>query len=253
VGKSFRESLLALTRILCVIALLPIINTPLFACSCVPERPVCEAYQSADAVFLGEVPWRPMNLLSLLLGTTASLRVIEVFKGELGEEVTLQMNFAFPGGCSYSFRVGERYLVYAYQRDGHFGTSICSRTRPIQKAEDDLDFLRRAKDGLAQGKIFGLVTREHTDYYSPNPTQPVAGALVGLQPLAEDSKLVCRAADDKGHYEFSNLPPGKYELFADRKLRAYPESEREKRIYQVTLSKGGCARVVWTVQAPAPQ
>lgn len=250
-GKLFRESLRDLTRILCVIALLPSMNPPLFACSCVPERPVCEAYQSADAVFLGEVPWRPMNLLSRLLGTTASLRVIEVFKGELGEEVTLRMNFVFPGGCSYSFRLGEQYLVYAYQRDGHFGTSICNRTRPIEKAEDDLDFLRRTQDGLVQGEIFGLVTREHTDYYNPNPTQPVAGALVGLQPMAEDSKLICRAADDQGHYEFSNLPPGEYELFADANLDAYPESNMEKRIHHVSLSKGGCARVVWTVQAPA--
>jgi hypothetical protein len=46
------------------------------------------------------------------------------------------------GDCGYQFERGQRYLVYAYvDRDGVLGTSICTRTRELEHAGEDLAFL----------------------------------------------------------------------------------------------------------------
>jgi hypothetical protein len=36
--------------------------------------------------------------------------------------------------CGFSMSIGSQYLVYAHSRDGELGTSICSRTKPVELA-----------------------------------------------------------------------------------------------------------------------
>ena len=49
------------------------------------------------------------------------------------------------GSCAYPFKEGERYVVYASQQEAwcaSSGCTICSRTRPIAEAAEDLLFFK---------------------------------------------------------------------------------------------------------------
>jgi hypothetical protein len=85
----------------------------------------------------------------------ATVDGLEVFEGEVGrpelrtqfivhaswkgvDRPTVQLRTDFFGPfCGYSFRLGERYVVYAHGALDDLSTSICSRTRPysVEEAE----------------------------------------------------------------------------------------------------------------------
>jgi hypothetical protein len=47
--------------------------------------------------------------------------------------------------CDYSFKPGEKYLVYAYREKDHLQTSACSRTSLVKHAQADVKALGRPK------------------------------------------------------------------------------------------------------------
>jgi hypothetical protein len=50
------------------------------------------------------------------------------------------------GDCGYRFERGKRYLVYAYKDTGEaWGTGICTRTRAIEHAGEDLAYLKNVR------------------------------------------------------------------------------------------------------------
>jgi hypothetical protein len=79
-------------------------------------------------------------------GLEVEIVVERSFKGEVGS--TVQVRTGRGGGdCSYSFAVGERYLVYAGSfSTGELTTGMCYRTRRLSDAEMDLAFLEAAPE-----------------------------------------------------------------------------------------------------------
>jgi MYXO-CTERM domain-containing protein len=66
------------------------------------------------------------------------LAVQRVFKGEL-QATTWVVTRASSAACGRSFVQGKRYLVYAHRSgEGDLGDTMCSRTRPISTADEDL-------------------------------------------------------------------------------------------------------------------
>lgn len=72
------------------------------------------------------------------------LRALRAWKGITAETVTVATH---EGGasCGFGFRVGERYLVYAYGARGRLTTNICTRTTAIDRAWSDLRDLGAAR------------------------------------------------------------------------------------------------------------
>lgn len=110
------------------------------ACSCIPPRPPLEAFERADAVFAGDVVSisEPKGLFGSWLASstdpvTVEFKVNSVWKGEIRETLFIQTAWS-SAGCGFEFVQGERYIVYA--RKGW--ASLCSRTRSIDKASEDL-------------------------------------------------------------------------------------------------------------------
>jgi len=103
-----------------------------------------EGLSSSHAVFTGEVIDIEPNESTRFGGLEITLRVKQVWKGELGEEV--KVHTAGSGAaCGYGFVEGRTYLVYAVQDDADpLRVSLCSRTAPIENAKEDLDFLGKA-------------------------------------------------------------------------------------------------------------
>ena len=128
-------------------------------CSC--RRPASPAVELADAsaVFSGRVEaisvddsipafdttWSPAQervwFERLAEQRQIRLRVLRVWKGQLGESVVVVTGGGGPD-CSYEFARGGEYLVYTFpSRRGGLYASSCSRTRPLTKATEDLQEL----------------------------------------------------------------------------------------------------------------
>src|SRR5436189_2630892 len=113
------------------------------ACSCAAWS-VCQAYGSAKAVFVGKViEGKAAERMSDMVtsGTkdlTFKFSVSRAFLGvKKGDVVSVHTGFGF-GDCGFPFEKGEDYVVYASENNGILRTGICSRTRHISDADDEL-------------------------------------------------------------------------------------------------------------------
>ena len=110
------------------------------ACSCVEPLPPLEAMESASAVFVGKVVSHGLYENDRDATWVTQFEVTTVWKGPPYETFYIQQSDG--STCEYGFREGEEYLVYA---DGGWwgtwGTSICSRTTRLTRAQEDLEAL----------------------------------------------------------------------------------------------------------------
>ena len=109
------------------------------ACSCAAPPPPKEAAAAAAAVFEGRVE-------SVSAGDPANprkvvLHVVRSFKGDLTKERIELTTAAHGAACGYGFEAGKSYLVYANEHQGALQTNLCSRTRPISEADEDVQAL----------------------------------------------------------------------------------------------------------------
>jgi len=154
------------------------IAAPAMACVCVTGTPK-DAFKNASAVFVGEV--QSYN------GGSASVRVVEVFKGRVGPEVTV---FTGPYGesCGYGafLRANSRHLFYSSESGhGGFVVSACSRTRPLDLAACDLKLLRsRGWWWSTRFSSFRPAKWLHLFWRTCTPDRPVAFAEVIDQSMA---------------------------------------------------------------------
>lgn len=180
------------------------------ACSCVAEVPLCESFWSTPVVFEGEVlavdaiphPNTPRHFRHRL----ARFRVDRVWRGALGDTAEVRTG-AGGGDCGYAFRKGTKYLVYAYERGGSLTTGICSRTRPLSRAGEDLEYLKNAFEPSEGGRIFGRVTFSRT---APRTSERAAPGYTVV--LASGLRRWTTTTGDDGRYEFLALPVGSYQI-----------------------------------------
>jgi hypothetical protein len=127
------------------------------ACSCKPPPPPAEALKEARAVFAGEVtrvrgprsiPVRngrgKVVAYRVTFGAEVRFKVINTWKGVTADVVTV---VTVPG-CGYGFVEGGRYLVYAYGDGPGLVTGMCSRTKALDAAPEDLSVLGEGKPPL---------------------------------------------------------------------------------------------------------
>ena len=87
------------------------------------------------------------------------------------------------GDCGYDFKIGERYLIYAHQwGSNRLTTSVCTRTRPYAKADEDLEFLRNLSSFAPGVTIYGEIKR--------NRQNVATGDVMPVGPLADASLII---------------------------------------------------------------
>jgi hypothetical protein len=106
------------------------------ACSCAPPPPPKQALEQSAAVFSGKVTAIRQE------GFTkhVTFEVTSAWKGAPGAKVTIQ-TAADGATCGYGFKVGDKFLVYCYQNPQDkriLATNICTRTKPLAEAAEDL-------------------------------------------------------------------------------------------------------------------
>src|SRR5437764_3457196 len=131
--------------ILTSIAVLVLVASRTFACECAGSRPPCQEYWEASVVFIGTVI--NSRTVTVKEGTypeqmrAVRISLDEIFRGVEGAEVEVLTGFG-GGDCGFGFRQAQQYLVYTYRSDdGKLRTSICTRTRSISEAENDLAYI----------------------------------------------------------------------------------------------------------------
>lgn len=126
---------------LLLIALLMLLNympgvafeKPSTFCECAKRNDIKSEIEASDAIFVGEV----IEIKNSQPDAIITFKVERIWKGDKTEKLLI---FTDNRGkaCGYNFKKGERYLVYAYKRDGELHTDICSRTATVNTAGDDL-------------------------------------------------------------------------------------------------------------------
>jgi hypothetical protein len=113
------------------------------------------------------------------------------------------------GDCGYKFEVGKRYVVYAWRSpEGRLSTGICSRTRPIEAADEDLKYLSSIPPAGSGARIYGRITQLERDPGEDNYVDygPVEGLLVS----AHGTAFTLDATTNKdGRFEILGVPPGR--------------------------------------------
>lgn len=118
-------------------------NPSAYACSCAPPPPPKKALEGSDAVFSGKVT--KIEIDEKKFRKEVTIEVQTVWKG--AKKKTLVVRTASNGAaCGYDFKKGKSYLVYCFGKKS-LSTSICTRTKPLDKAEKDIEELGEGEKG----------------------------------------------------------------------------------------------------------
>jgi hypothetical protein len=147
------------------------------------------------------------------------------------------MTGAGGGDCGYDFRRGERYLVFTHEQRGALWTGICSRTKPLSAAKEDLAYLDQQFFPAAGGRIFGDVTHRTQPR---EPSRPAPNYGVTLRSVTREWKATTNA---EGRYELSGIPAGIYQI-----ALSVPPTEHGYGPSTVEMADArGCAAAHYTV------
>jgi hypothetical protein len=186
-----------------------------FACICMSSGPPCQAAWASDVVFTGTV----LSIEAVEIKTwetvyPSKLVTFSIDRGFINSpsgsaEV---MTGAGGGDCGYRFTPGGTYLVYARKGESsRLSTSICSRTRPIEQAEEDIRYLTTVATNPERSRVYGRVNEYRRD---PAEEQAVDyGPVEGLTVTVRGDTFVRDAVTDaNGKFEIAPLPVGKATL-----------------------------------------
>jgi hypothetical protein len=191
-----------------VFALLALSAGDALACTCL-ERVPCQAYGEASAVFVGTVI--DSRIVTIKQGKFESssravrLSVDSAFRGVRGSEV--EVTTAMGGGdCGFGFVPTQQYLVYASEHEGKLSTSICSRTRSISRAAEDLSYIRGLATAKPGATISGKVVTTRRNKNGGYDNLPLADIKVTI--AGETNREI--KTDLKGQFRVEGLPAGSY-------------------------------------------
>lgn len=196
--------------ILTVAAFVTIVFCPRFAlaCSCFGTTSSCGAYLTADAVFVGTVTSVKQQMMKLqgedLNGQVAVVQVDEAFKGVNSPELTFH---SYETSCDINYKEGQRFLFYAsyIKKEKAWYVPACGRTSSLERAADDLLYLRALPGASEKTRISGSL-------WNRADNKPVTGVKVKLIGERDTHEVF---TDKNGVYEMYGLPPGRYIIAAE--------------------------------------
>ncbi len=200
--------ILALTAVLTAAA-----DRDAIGCSCGWIGSACEAASEADVVFAGTV-LSVETLEADATGRQPYQSILVKFQIEQGfinaAPGPIEIGTGMGGGdCGYAFKAGSRYVVYATKRfSARLYTGICSRTRSLAEAQDDLRYLTSMPSPNEGGRIFGRVNESKRDPAEERAVDygPVEGVTVSIHGAGFQRDVVTGA---DGRFLVSHVPFGK--------------------------------------------
>ena len=183
------------------------------ACSCVGQGPPCERFWEAQAVFVGrvvEIEPYPSGDIPYIGNRRVRLDVLEPFRGVTTSDVEV-ITGSGGGDCGYPFRRGGTYLVYASaaNNSSRLATGICTRTRALGDANEDLAYGRGLRSAPSAGGVIAGTVR-HRDRRAETKGRAGDFAPVpGVDVAFECGGLTYRATtNESGRFEIAGLSTG---------------------------------------------
>jgi hypothetical protein len=167
-----------------------------------------------------------------------ALAVGRVFTGSIIGKQTDIATGNGGGDCGYEFEVGRTYLVYA-SRDtaGILSTHLCTRTKLLDDAKDDLTYLEHIPGERTGAPVYGRIT-----YWD----LPAGAAVASRQPVRDavveldgEGRHYRAAVDEQGRFKFNAIPPGTYQRIV---RTAMPGAFDMREIPIVVNDARGCAQ-----------
>jgi hypothetical protein len=157
-------------------------ETPTYACNCVPPVSPKEALAESKAVFAGKVVQiYETKIEEPGLGKRPKRAVVfaveGTWKGVDETHVVVYTGF-HEADCGYPFKMGQKYLVYAYG-ESHLFASICSLTKPLAEAKHDVNELGKGKAPTKNVEVYEL--EEHPLIPYTVAAIMLIGVLYGVQ------------------------------------------------------------------------
>jgi hypothetical protein len=153
-------------------------------------------------------------------GKLIRFRVKSYFKqeDESGESSRVEVWTSF-GDCGYDFQIGETYLVYAAEDEetSLLSTGVCTRTKRLTDAGEDLAYLFFVKNDLANSaRLEGFTTTNElyqAEFDRLRDPERVKGAVAGVM-IALESAAGRRyvKSNNNGRFVFDGLAAGEYKL-----------------------------------------
>ena len=202
------------------------------ACVCSPVGSPCAAIESSDAVIFSgtalEVsgPRDSADFPTSERLVRVRFSVNEPFRGASAKTIVVSTPEE-SGMCGYEFKAGESYLVFAHRTAQGVVTSVCSRTKHLSVAQDDLEMLHEAAQGGVRSRLHGsalLLMARMNGTLIP----AIAGGLPDIKVVARTGSTVHETTtDETGAFRFIGLEPGRYTVRVDPNERFKPMFDRE--------------------------
>jgi hypothetical protein len=215
-GKRTNRTVLS---VICFVLILLGQGKSSLACSCT-VHPICDPHRYLDADFIGEVISSEMvdhQPTDDWPGILVQVRVLERFRGtpKTGEIVKV---FTGRGGgdCGFPFKIGNKYLIDAFGKDGVFETHTCTLTAPIEQAEVELRALRAIVAGKKVPNLTGILSKASgfPEGLDNGKVMPFSGIRVSFQPVAGGPALKS-TTDSFGSFTFPTFASGRYRVYLD--------------------------------------
>ena len=134
-------------------------NEHISACTCVPRNPPEIEYAISDAVFSGTVVEIKIDTVGypLYYLFQVTFSIIQSYKGINSPSIVITTPVS-DLVCGYSFILDTTYPVYSYFSSGSLWTNICTRTKKLSEAAEDLQYLN----------TLGVNEKESVSGYFPN-------------------------------------------------------------------------------------
>jgi hypothetical protein len=224
-----------------------IVSQPALACTCRGAvEPPCTAYQKADAIFVGsviDIAEAPIRSGDAFRELFVQFSIEQHFKGVPGNELTVATITGTD--CDFAFEVGERYFVYAYQDSVHkrLTTGVCTRTKQVTSAQEDLAYVRDVGTSMQKSSILG---RDGN-----NVRSQLEGVDIAIEGQGEEYRAV---ADSKGAFKVDVALPGKYRIILFGAVgsefltnysnwRLFSANGRPAVEFEVSVTQGQCSFV----------
>lgn len=196
----------------------------IFACSCVSYLSVCQAYDSAEVVFVGTVTkvvnakLKSFSVTTLpngkekretVTGWKHYIKVEKTYKGTSQNEIILAIEDDYCTGIKYE--VGSKLLLYAYydkEQKVWTGDGYCGRSG--YQSEEDLNYLNGLPKTLTQTIITGRLFRfEDKSNKSIKRFEKLSNSKVTISSKTKSYDLT---TDENGTYKVYDLPPDTYTI-----------------------------------------
>jgi hypothetical protein len=207
---------------------------------------VCEMYGKSKAVFVGKV----LQVTEIKKENTSSdfkidFQVQEKFFGvEKQSRVSVLLFGAKPEYCG--FEKDKSFLVYAYKGSSGFSIDAGTRTKPLNEAEEDLEFLRNLPRNKSGVNIYGTITKAVKSSLEENSKSPVSALKLKFESLTGKPQIFYAVTNEDGNYEINGIPGGKYKISPSEPLAGY-FFKPEVGFGEVEINDKGCVAYNFTL------